>query len=61
MSDRFDPWADEGVEVPPKGDGPSRLLAVELEDSLRAQEALLAALGLHQRQAIRIEDAALVA
>jgi uncharacterized membrane protein len=61
MSDRFDPWADEGVEVPPKGDGPSGLLALELDDALRAQEALLAALGLHQREAIRIEDAAIVA
>jgi uncharacterized membrane protein len=56
----FDPWADEGKEVPPKGDGPSRLLAIELDDALRAQEALLATLRLHQRQAIRIEDAAIV-
>jgi uncharacterized membrane protein len=56
----FDPWADEGVEVPPKSEGPSRLLAIELDDALRAQEALLASLRLHQRQAIRIEDAAIV-
>ena len=61
MADRFDPWADEGTEVLPKGEGPSRLLAVEFDDALRAQEALLAALRLHQREAIRIEDAAIVA
>ena len=61
MADRFDPWADEGAEVLPKGDGPSRVLAAECDDSLRAQEALLAALRLHQREAIRIEDAAIVA
>jgi uncharacterized membrane protein len=61
MSDRFDPWADGGTEVRPQAEGPSRLLAVELDDALRAQEALLAALGLHQREAIRIEDAAIVA
>jgi uncharacterized membrane protein len=61
MTDRFDPWAEESVEVPPKGDGPSRLLAVELDDAFRAQEALLASLRLHQREAIRIEDAAIVA
>ena len=60
MTDRFDPWADEGTELLPKADGPSRLLAVELDDPLRAQEALLASLRLHQRQAIRIEDAAIV-
>jgi uncharacterized membrane protein len=57
----FDPWADEGAEVPPKGEGPSRLLAIGLDDALRAQEALLACLRLHQRQSIRIEDAAIVA
>lgn len=57
----FDPWADEGAEVPPKGEGPSRLLAVEFDDPLRAQEALLASLRLHRREAIRIEDAAIVA
>ncbi len=61
MADRFDPWADEGAQILPKGEGPSRLLAVELDDALRAQEALLAALRLHQREAIRIEDAAIVA
>ena len=60
MTTGFDPWADEGVEVPPKSEGPSRLLAIELDDALRAQEALLASLRLHQRQAIRIEDAAIV-
>lgn len=61
MTTAFNPWADEGVEVPPKGEGPSRLLAIELDDALRAQEALLASLRLHQRQAIRIEDAAIAA
>lgn len=61
MTDRFDPWAEDDTEVPPKGDGPSRLLAVELDDALRAQEALLASLRLHRREAIRIEDAAIVA
>jgi uncharacterized membrane protein len=61
MADRFDPWADEGAEVRPKGEGPSRLLAVEFDDGLRAQEALLASLRLHQREAICIEDAAIVA
>ncbi len=61
MTDRFDPWAEEDAPIPPKGDGPSRLLAVELDDALRAQEALLASLRLHQREAIRIEDAAIVA
>ena len=60
MTTGFNPWADEGVEVPPKSDGPSGLLAIELDDALRAQEALLASLRLHQRQAIRIEDAAIV-
>ena len=60
MTAGFDPWADEGVEVPPQGEGPSRLLAMEFDGSLRAQEALLASLGLHQREAIRIEDAAIV-
>ena len=61
MADRFDPWADESAEVLPKGEGPSRLLAVEFDDPLRAQEALLASLRLHQREAIRIEDGAIVA
>ena len=61
MTTGFDPWADEGTEVQPRSEGPSRLLAVELDDSLRAQEALLASLGMHQRRAIRIEDAAIVA
>jgi uncharacterized membrane protein len=61
MTDRFDPWAEEEAQVPPKGDGPSRLLAIELDDALRAQEALLASLRLHRREAIRIEDAAIVA
>jgi len=56
----FDPWADEATEIPPKSEGPSRLLAIELDDALRAQEALLASLRLHQRQTIRIEDAAIV-
>ena len=60
MTTGFDPWADEGVEVLPKSEGPSRLLAIELDDALRAQEALLASLRLHQRQTIRIEDAAIV-
>jgi uncharacterized membrane protein len=61
MTGRFDPWSDEGSEILPQAEGPSRLLAVELDDALRAQEALLASLRLHQRQAIRIEDAAIVA
>jgi uncharacterized membrane protein len=61
VTSAFDPWAGEGGEVPPRSEGPSRLLAIELDDALRAQEALLAALGLHQHQAIRIEDAAIVA
>lgn len=61
MAYRFDPWAEEEAGVRPKGEGPSRLLAIEFEDSLRAQEALLASLRLHQREAIRIEDAAIVA
>ena len=61
MADRFDPWADEGAQVLPKGEGPSRLLAVEFDDPLRAQEALLASLRLHQREAIRIADGAIVA
>jgi uncharacterized membrane protein len=39
---------------------PSRLLAAELDDALRAQEALLSSLRLRQRQAIRIEDATIV-
>ncbi len=60
MTTGFDPWADEGAPVPPKSEGPSRLLAIELDDALRAQEALLASLRLHQRQAVRIEDAAIV-
>ena len=60
MTTGFDPWVDEGVEVLPKSEGPSRLLAIELDDALRAQEALLASLRLHQRQTIRIEDAAIV-
>jgi uncharacterized membrane protein len=61
MTGSFDPWAEESAGIPPKGEGPSRLLAIELDDGLRAQEALLASLRLHQREAIRIEDAAIVA
>lgn len=57
----FDPWADEGapeqVAAPP---GDLRLLAVEFDDVLKAQEALLASLRLAKRRAIRLDDAAIV-
>ena len=59
MTDRFDPWAD--VEQSETAVGDAVLLAIEFDDSLKAQEALLASLRLHRRQAIRIEDAAIVA
>lgn len=60
MTTSFDPWADEGVEVPPQAENASRLLAIEFDDTMKAQEALLASLRLHKRQAIKVEDAAIV-
>jgi uncharacterized membrane protein len=57
----FDPWADEAaperVEAPA---GELSLLAVEFDDPLKAQEALLASLRLAKRGAIRLDDAAIV-
>jgi uncharacterized membrane protein len=60
MTTSFDPWADEDVEVPPQAEHASRLLAIEFDDTMKAQEALLASLRLHKRQAINVEDAAIV-
>jgi uncharacterized membrane protein len=60
MTAPFDPWADEKTESPEPGTDSTHLLAVEFDDPMRAQEALLASLRLHKRAAIRIEDAAIV-
>jgi uncharacterized membrane protein len=58
----FDPWADEGIPEPAQAhSGDLRLLAVEFDDVLKAQEALLASLRLAKRGAIRLDDAAIVA
>lgn len=59
MTDAFDPWADDR---PAASDAETAdLLAIEFDDPMKAQEALLASLRLHKRQTIRIEDAAIVA
>ena len=60
MTTQFDPWADEGSAVPAQGEAVAHLLAIEFDDSMKAQEALLASLRLHTRETIRIEDAAIV-
>lgn len=57
----FDPWADE--RAPERVEAPQdelRLLAVEFDDVLKAQEALLASLRMAKRGAIRLDDAAIV-
>ena len=59
MTQPFDPWSDEGAR-PTVPEEPFRLLAVELDDPFRAQEALIASLRLQKRQAIRLDDAAIV-
>jgi uncharacterized membrane protein len=59
--DGFDPWAeDEGAGAAEPQVAACGLLAVEFDDGLRAQEALLASLRLHRREAIRLDDAAIV-
>jgi uncharacterized membrane protein len=58
MTEAIDPWTEE--ELPPPGDGESKLLAIEFDDAMKAQEALLASLRLHKRQTIEVEDAAIV-
>jgi uncharacterized membrane protein len=60
MTVPFDPWADEGAEVPAPGEATNHLLAIEFDDPMKAQEALLASLRLHKRETIKIEDAAIV-
>jgi uncharacterized membrane protein len=61
MTAPFDPWADEGTEIPDQADPNScDLLAIEFDDAMKAQEALLASLRLHKRETIKIEDAAIV-
>jgi uncharacterized membrane protein len=57
----FDPWADE--DAPERVETPASepsLLAIEFDDPLKAQEALLASLRLARRGAIRLDDAAIV-
>jgi uncharacterized membrane protein len=61
MTGSFDPWADDRPVDAAGESGAAELLAIEFDDSMKAQEALLASLRLHRRQAIRIEDAAIVA
>ncbi len=57
----FDPWADEGApEQVKEPAGELSLLAVEFDDPLKAQEALLASLRLAKRGAIHLDDAAIV-
>lgn len=57
----FDPWADEpGPAQVQSPSGDLRLLAIEFDDPLKAQEALLASLRLAGRGAIRLDDAAIV-
>ena len=53
----FDPWADEGVDPV---EAPHRLLAIEFDEPLLAQEALLAALRLAAKDAVHLDDAAIV-
>ncbi len=61
MHDGFDPWADdERAEASAPEAADIELLAIEFEDGLRAQEALIASLRLHRRGAIRLDDAAIV-
>lgn len=55
----FDPWADESARRRPDAAALS-LLAVEFDDPLKAQEALLASLRLAKRHAIHLDDAAIV-
>jgi uncharacterized membrane protein len=55
----FDPWA--GDDAPGRADAETlSLLAIEFDDPLKAQEALLASLRLAKRSAIRLDDAAIV-
>ncbi len=62
MSEPFDPWSDDTtVDEAREAGAKAQLLAIEFDDSLKAQEALLASLRLHKRQALRIDDAAIVA
>lgn len=61
MHNGFDPWADDEraeTSVPEAVD--FELLAIEFDDGLRGQEALIASLRLHRRGAIRLDDAAIV-
>ncbi|MDX1689775.1 MAG: DUF1269 domain-containing protein [Acidimicrobiia bacterium] len=61
MTTAFDPWADDTPVDGASGEATDTdLLAIEFDDPLKAQEALLASMRLHKRRTIRIEDAAIV-